>query len=237
MKWESPGPKFREYVVALKELWSAFAERRAPAHRGRFYTHTVTNPFFSPGPIGYDAPKVFIAAVNEYNAESVGVVADGILVHPLHSPAYLDTVLFPAMEKGLAKSGRSREDITVVCPVFLACGDTDEQAQTAAGFVKQQVAFYGSTRTYSRIFEIHGWEETPPRLHERMAKGDLAGMASEITDEMVATFAVTGSTDDVADEIRRRYEGRADRVYFYNLFATPLSDEDRQRELISSLSS
>lgn len=237
MKWESPGPKFREYVVALKELWSAWAESRPAAHRGRFYNHTVSNLFFTPGPISYDAPKVFIAAVNEYNAETVGVVADGILVHPLHSPKYLDEVLMPAISRGLAKSGRKREDITVVCPVFLACGDDEDQARSAAGFVKQQVSFYGSTRTYSRIFETHGWEDTPPRLHEKMAKGDLSGMASEITDEMVATFAITGKTDDLVPEIKERYGGRADRIYFYNLFATPLADETRQRELIGALSS
>src|ERR1041385_1967316 len=37
MKWESPGPKFREYVVALKELWTAWQERRPAQHRGKFY--------------------------------------------------------------------------------------------------------------------------------------------------------------------------------------------------------
>jgi probable F420-dependent oxidoreductase len=237
MKWESPGPKFREYVVAVKELWTAWTEKRAPQHRGKFYNHTITNPFFTPGPIAYPQPKVFIAAVNEYNAESVGLVADGILVHPLHSPKYLDDVLFPAIDKGLAKSGRKREDITVVCPVFLAVGDTDEQVQTSAGFVKQQVAFYGSTRTYARIFETHGWEDTPPKLHEKMAKGDFGGMASEITDDMVEILAVTGKPDEVSAEVERRYGDRADRIYFYNLFATPLADDSRQRELISSLSS
>lgn len=237
MPWESPGPKFREYVVALKELFTAFGEGRAPAHRGKFYTHNITAPFFTPGPIGQPAPKVFIAAINEYNAESVGVVADGILVHPLHTTRYLDEVLLPAIDRGLAKSGRSRDDITVVCPVFMAVGDGPDQVRNAAGFVKQQAAFYGSTRSYRRIFETHGWDDTPTRLHEKMAKGDLAGMADEITDEMVAEFAITGKLDDVAEGIRRRYEGRAQRIFFYNLFGTPLAVEGRQRELISELSS
>lgn len=237
MPWESPGPKFREYVVALKELFAAFGDGRPPAHRGKFYNHTISNPFFTPGPIGQPAPKVFIAAINEYNAESVGVVADGILVHPLHTTRYIDEVLFPAIDKGLAKSGRTREDITVVCPVFVAVGDTDEQVRTAAGFVKTQAAFYGSTRSYRRIFETHGWDDTPARLHEKMAKGDMGGMASEITDEMVAEFAITGKLDDVADGIRRKYEGRAHRIFFYNLFGTPLAVERRQRELITALSS
>lgn len=237
MPWESPGPKFREYVVALKELFAAFGEGRPPAHRGKFYNHTVSNPFFTPGPIGQPAPKVFMAAINEYNAESVGVVADGILVHPLHTTRYIDEVLFPAIDKGLAKSGRSREDVTVVCPVFIAAGDTPEQVQQAAGFVKAQAAFYGSTRSYRRIFETHGWNDTPAKLHEKMAKGDVGGMASEITDEMVEEFAITGTLDDVADAIKKRYEGRAHRIFFYNLMGSPLADEGRQRELITTLSS
>jgi probable F420-dependent oxidoreductase len=236
MPWESPGPKFREYVAMLKELWSAWQERRPAQHRGRFYNSTVNNPFFTPGPIDYPAPKVFIAAINEYNAETVGFNADGILIHPLHSPKYIDDVLMPAINKGLARSGRKREDITIVCPIFLAVGDTDEQAASAASFVKQQAAFYGSTRSYRRIFETHGWDETPTKLHERMSKGDMAGMASEITDEMVEVFAITGRTDGAVDEIKRRYETRVDRIYFYNAFATPFADEGRQRELIAALS-
>jgi probable F420-dependent oxidoreductase len=237
MTWDSPGPRFREYVEMCKELWSAWQERRPAHYRGKFYESTVNNPFFTPGPIAYDAPKVFIAAINSYNAETVGLVADGILIHPLHSPKYIDEHLMPNINKGLAKSGRKRDDVAVISPVFLAVGDTDEQVRTAAGFVKQQVAFYGSTRTYAKIFETHGWDETPPRLHQKMAKGDMAGMADEITDEMIETFAITGKPDDAVDEIRRRYGSRADRIYFYNIFATPLADEARQRELIAALSS
>jgi alkanesulfonate monooxygenase SsuD/methylene tetrahydromethanopterin reductase-like flavin-dependent oxidoreductase (luciferase family) len=155
----------------------------------------------------------------------------------VHSPKYIDDVLMPNISKGLAKSGRTRDDITVVCPVFLAVGDTDEQAATAASFVKQQVAFYGSTRTYAKIFETHGWHDTPAKLHEKMAAGDMAAMPAEITDEMVSTLAITGTPDDAVDEIKRRYAGRVDRIYFYNLFATPLADESRQREFIAALSS
>ena len=237
MPWESPGPKFREYVVMLKELWSAWQERRPAQHRGKFYESTINNPFFTPGPISYDAPKVFIAAINEYNAETVGLVADGILIHPLNTPKFLDDDIFPHIQKGLTKSERKREDITVVCPVFLAVGDNADQEASAASFVKQQVAFYGSTRTYAKVFNSHGWEDTPPRLHEKMSKGDISGMADEITDEMVHTIAVTGKPDDVVDEVKKRYGGRADRVYFYNIFATPLADDGRQRELIAALSS
>jgi probable F420-dependent oxidoreductase len=236
MPWESPGPKFRDYVRALKELWAAFGEGRAPNYTGRFYTHTVRAPFFTPGPMGFDAPKVNIAAINEYNAETAGLVADGLLVHPLHSEKYLDDVLFPAVDRGLAKSGRTRADLNVVIPVFLAVGDTPAETEASKSFVKMQASFYGSTRSYARIFETHGWGDTPPRLHEKMAKGDMAGMADEITDEMIETFAMTGPVDDLPAKIEKKYGGRADRIFFYNIGSTALADEGRQRELIAAVS-
>lgn len=236
MTWESPGPKMREYVQALKALFKAFQKEEPLNFRGRFYTHTVITPFFDPGPIDYPAPPVWIAAVNEYNAETVGLVADGILVHPVNSRRYLEETIFPAVERGLAKSGRSRQELTVSCPVFVVAGKTPEERAVADQFVRSQISFYGSTRTYRRIFEQHGWEDTPVRLHEHMAKMDFAAMAGEITEEMLDAFAIVADPDDVVDRIRQRYQGIADRVYLYNVFASIYADDEgRLREVIGAL--
>ena len=235
MPWESPGPKLREYVQAMRAIWTGWQEGKSPDFRGKFYTHTISTPFFAHPPIDVPPPEIWIAAVNEYNAETVGVCCDGLLVHPVHSTRYLDEVLFPAIDKGLAKSGRARSDIKLQCPVFLVVGKTPEEREQGAGFVRAQIGFYGSTRTYRRIFETHGWEGTPGRLHAKMASGDIAGMADEITDEMLEEFAITGDPDDVVDKVKARYGGVADRIYFYNLFASPFSDEGRLRELVNAL--
>ncbi len=217
MRWESPGPKFREHVQAVRALWEAFRSGQKPDFRGRFYTHTVISPFFDPGPIQHPDPQIWTAAVNEYNAETVGLCGDGILVHPVHSRAYIEQVLTPAIDKGLARSGRGREEITVMCPVFLVIGETDGEREAASSFVRSQIAFYGSTRTYRKIFETHGWDDVPPKLHELMAKGDVGAMGAEITDEMLDTFAIVGRPDEVPDKVKARYEGVAQRIYFYNL--------------------
>jgi probable F420-dependent oxidoreductase len=238
LKWESPGPKFREYVQAVRELFHAFQSGGQPDFRGRFYQHTLLTPFFRPGPIDYPAPEIWLAAVNEYNAETIGLVADGILVHPLHSAKYFEDVLLPAIDRGLEQSQRTLDDITIMCPVFIVVGKTPEERQGADGFVRSQIAFYGSTRTYSKIFETHGWHEVPGKLHELMAKGDIAGLTGTITDEMLDTFAITGDPDDLVDKVRARYEGLADRIYLYNTFASIYGqDEGRLREVIAALSS
>ena len=53
-----------------------------------------------------------------------------------------------------------------MCPVFVIAGKTPEERKGADGFVRAQIAFYGSTRTYRKIFETHGWEDVPAAVGE-----------------------------------------------------------------------
>jgi probable F420-dependent oxidoreductase len=234
MTWDSPGPRLREYVRAVRAIWQAFAREECLNFRGRFYTHTLLTPYFDPGPIPYPAPPIMLAAFNEYNCETVGLVADGILVHPIHSLKYLNEAIFPAIERGLKRSGRSQEDITVVCLVFVIVGEDGERA-TAEAFVRSHIGFQGATRTYAKIFELHGWGDKPARLHELLSKGDTGGLAAEVTDEMLEAFAVIGRTDEeVAEKIRQRYLGVADRLCIFNLANLPLNGhDDRLRRIVA----
>src|SRR2546421_6798612 len=101
-----------------------------------------------------------------------GEIADGVHVHPFHTARYLREVAIPALETGLERSGRKRTDVTLATPVFAVVGDAAERAQREA-FARLQIAFYGSTRTYSGVFEAHGWGELQGRLHGLMARQDV----------------------------------------------------------------
>ena len=81
--------------------------------------------------------------------------------------------------------------------------------------VRQQISFYASTRTYRVVLETHGWGAVADRLNEKAAKGEWAAMASEITDEMLDVYSVTGTWDDIGDKLKKRYDGLLDRVAFY----------------------
>ena len=48
-----------------------------------------------------------------------------------------------------------------------------------------------------------------------MKAGDIGGMASAITDEMLSHFAVVATWDDMADALRARYDGVASRIVSY----------------------
>jgi probable F420-dependent oxidoreductase len=170
---------------------------------------------WSPGTIDVDDPPVFVAGVNPWMCRMIGEVADGIHVHPLHSLRYVDEVVRPNLEAGARRSGRDPGEIRIVCPLLTIVGDDEGTQAKWRERARLQLAFYGSTRTYARIFELHGWPGTSERLHELQAAGDFAGMTKTFTDEMVDAFTLTSTWDDLADGIVNRYSGIADRVICY----------------------
>lgn len=220
VKWEHPGPKLREMIEVIRAIWDCWQNGAAPAYQGKFYQFTLMTPFFDPGPLSHPRPPIYIAGVNEYMCQLAGERCDGFHVHPFHSIKYLDQTVVPNLTKGLAKAGRSREDITLSSTVFAITGASRGEIERAKAPVKQQIAFYASTPAYRGVLEAHGWGEVGHRLTARSKRGQWAGMADEITDEMLDVYAVIGTFDEIVDKIKQRYTGYLDRFAFYFPFAT-----------------
>ena len=50
MPWSHPAPRMREFVLAMRAIWTSWQEGTKLDFRGEFYTHTLMTPFFDPGP-------------------------------------------------------------------------------------------------------------------------------------------------------------------------------------------
>ncbi len=224
VKFESPGPKMAEAIRALRAIWHTWQTGAKLDVKGRFYTFDVMTPFFNPGPIDHPHIPIFIAAVNPYMCGVAGELCDGLHVHPFNSPKYLREVVHPAVDEGLRKSGRSRKDFTYATSSFVVVGDTEQERAEQARMVKQQIAFYGSTRTYQPVLAAHGWEDLTAKLHKKSVEGDWGGMADLITDEMLDTYAVTATYDKLHDALSARYAGLLDRTALYQPYQPSLDD-------------
>jgi probable F420-dependent oxidoreductase len=212
--FEHPAPKMREVIEVCRKVWRAFAGEPID-HRGRFYTVTM-QPF--PGGSAPLRPiPIYLAAVNTGMLRLTGEVADGLLGHPFSSPLYFNEVVRPALDEGLAREGRKRDEVKVVQGVICSVSDDPRQALEDA---KLQIAFYGTTRTYRAVFDVHGWGDVVDPLREAHARGDLAGMVACITDEMAETYSVTGTAEQVREKVTR-WEGLADGLYLGAPWATP----------------
>jgi alkanesulfonate monooxygenase SsuD/methylene tetrahydromethanopterin reductase-like flavin-dependent oxidoreductase (luciferase family) len=107
---------------------------------------------------------------------------------------------------------------------MVVLGDTAEERRRNARAVKQQIAFYASTRTYQPVLAAHGLEDLVPRLHQKSLAGDWAGMTDLVSDETLDLFAVTGPFEEIGDRIRERYRGLYDRTQLYPSFQPSLDD-------------
>ena len=232
MPWSHPAPRMREFILAMRAIWDCWNTGGKLEYRGEYYTHTLMTPFFSPGPNPYGPPKVFLAAVGAVMTEVAGEVADGLMVHPFTTERYLKEVTLPAVERGLAKAGRSRDDFQLQYSAFVVSGPQKER-EAAAGMVRNQISFYGSTPAYRGVLELHGWGELQTEFNTLSKQGKWAEMAGLVTDDVLETFAVVADdADDVSTRLIARYGGVIDRISFY----VPVSgDADARAQVMKAL--
>jgi probable F420-dependent oxidoreductase len=215
MPWSHPAARMREFVLAMRAIWTAWETGTKLDFRGDFYEHTLMTPFFDPGPNDFGAPRVFLAAVGERMTRVVGEVCDGMLCHGFTTESYLRAVTVPALESGLAASGRTREALQLSLPAFVVTGTTEEESAAAAKGVREQIAFYGSTPAYRPVLEHHGWGELQTELNALSKQGRWAEMGTLVDDEVLDTFAVVAEPDRVGPALTERFGDLVDRISFY----------------------
>jgi alkanesulfonate monooxygenase SsuD/methylene tetrahydromethanopterin reductase-like flavin-dependent oxidoreductase (luciferase family) len=151
-------------------------------------------------------------------------------VHPFHTPKYLREYVHPAVEDGLRVSERSSQDFAYATASFVVIGDTERERAANTEWVRQQIAFYASTRTYEPVLAAHGWEGIAPELHQKSLDGDWKAMARLITDEMLDTIAVSGTYESIGTKLQERYAGLVDRIALYQPYES--ADETRRAALV-----
>lgn len=216
MPWHKPAPQMREFIQAVRAIWASWEDGSKLDFQGEYYKHTLMTPSFSPGPNPYGNPKIALASVGPIMTQVAGEVADAVMCHSFTTPEYIRNVTIPAMHKGIEKAGRNADDVELICQIFVATGETDEEIQAEANELRKLVAFYGSTPAYHGVLESVGLSD----LHEKLKLGARAGewneMAEMITDDLLNKFVVIGNPKDAAQEINSRYGDFAGRVSFYS---------------------
>ena len=202
--WSRPNARIREFVRAVRAIWRSWHEGERLSFQGEFYRHTLMSPFFNPGPNPWGPPPVYLAGFGPPMIAAAGEVADGWIVHPLHSRDYVHRVALPALERGLARGGRARAGFTVSCQTIVMVGRTDEELARARWKARGQIAFYGSTPAYRVFLDHHGWGDLHPVLNRMSKEGRWGEMIDLVTDDMVDTIGVSGTPAEVGPRLRAR---------------------------------
>jgi probable F420-dependent oxidoreductase len=216
MPWSRPAARMREMVAAIKAIFAAWEGHGELDFRGEIYRHTLMIPAFDPGPNPFGPPPIFTGGFGPLMTEAAGEVADGFLAHPFTTRRSLLENSLPALERGLARSGRRRDQIEIVCATMVVTADDEAELERVKAVSRKHLAFYGSTPAYRPTLDVHGWGELHGELNRMSKQGRWDEMADLVDDEILETIAVVGRRDEIAGKIRDRLAGIGDGVSLTN---------------------
>ena len=232
--WDSPGPRLREIILALRAIWDCWQNGSPLEFQGKFYSFTLMTPFFNPGPIRHPEIPIFVGGLNPYMCRLAGELGHGMHIHPLHSVKFIREAIVPRIKEGASKAGRDYREVSLSTAAFVATGQDNEAVEKAKEKVRSQIAFYSSTRNYFPVLEMHGWGATARSLQKKSIAGDWEGMSREISDEMLDEFAIIGTYPELAEKIRKKYHGVVDRLSLYDCLPAP-GKEKEWRPIIKAI--
>jgi alkanesulfonate monooxygenase SsuD/methylene tetrahydromethanopterin reductase-like flavin-dependent oxidoreductase (luciferase family) len=182
-------------------------------HEGRFY-RTIVHPTAPvPPPLRTDLP-IYMAGVNARMIEAAGAVTDGLVGHPLFTPEYTRDVVRPALARGAERAGRTEPPPIAGYLTTFVDEDGDAARQAARGVI----AFNSTVSTYRPVLTHHGFDAQADQIRAAWQRGDLAGMADAVSDEMVETIAIAGTPEEVRSQYQQRRAGLFERTLMWTPF-------------------
>jgi probable F420-dependent oxidoreductase len=200
----APAARIEELVPLVRSIWRL---HEGPVdHAGRFYRVRIS----SLGDLAAPSRSIpiYTAGLNPRMIEAAGRVADGLLGHTMFSPRYIQEVARPALERGAVRAGRDPSSVGFSTYTLAVADPDEERARREAAAM---IAFYGSVKSYGRLFEVCGFGREAAAIQTAFVDRNPDAMVAAVSDAMVDEFACAGTPEQVRDGLRR-FDGLVDEV-------------------------
>jgi len=212
-----PLAHLRETVAAVRHIVRG-AHRGLTPFRGEYYRADFAELQPAAPPVREEIP-IWVAALRGPAVQLAAEVADGVMGHPMWSLDWAVERIQPDLARGLARSGRRREDVDL--NLWLWCApDADES--TAIEDARPTVAFYAGVAQYESFFAAHGFRDEARRLQECVRRRDVLDHGALVPDDMVRAFVICGKKDAVRERIERAWSVADSLVLLPPAYALPV---------------
>ena len=180
-------------------------------------------------------PPIYYSGVGPQNLRVAGQFTDGLLAHPIFSRKYYEEIVWPEIETGLARAGKTRADFEMVAmPMTLVITNESERA-VAMSTAKRNLANYFTTHAYGTLMDMNGWQkqrEAIWKIAEAVggipSKFDFVALEAAVTEEMVHAVCLVGTAEEITQRATERYKGISDYWDFYAMHNQGHTTEQRQ---------
>jgi probable F420-dependent oxidoreductase len=205
LPWSPAGPWMREYVSAVRAVWAHWQSGTPLDIKGPHYNINLMVPLFNPGPIEHPEIPIHLAAVNSVMCRMAGEVAEGIRLHPVCTPSYIEKVMLPAVREGAAKAGRSLAHFQTCMKPLVAAAATEAELVPKVRDVRARISFYASTPQYRAAFDHLGLGDLADKLKLLSRAQKWEEMPQHINDDVLETFVTIGTYDTIARKLCDRF--------------------------------
>jgi probable F420-dependent oxidoreductase len=195
--YDRPLARLRELTALVHRMVTASEQGEIGRFEGDFFSVDLRGTRL-PRPVRPSIP-IWLAPLREPMVEMSAEVADGLLGHPVWSPRWIRGQVQDAVQRGLDRAGRTRDQFKIVAFLRVAISDDVEQATQDA---KLGIPMYAQIEQYASYFAAHGFDDDTAALRERASSGaPYRELASAVTDEMAREFVIVGTPDQAAEQI------------------------------------
>jgi alkanesulfonate monooxygenase SsuD/methylene tetrahydromethanopterin reductase-like flavin-dependent oxidoreductase (luciferase family) len=208
ISFDRPAARMAELVKLLRTTFDA-QKGGGLRFKGDFWDLKI--PLYArPGAAREQIP-IWIAAVNRKMIHTAGLVADGLVGHPIATRRWHREVTLPGIRAGEAEAGRE-EGACVLAP-YVMCSIADSREQ-AIREVKGQIGFYYTTDLYHSILDLHGLREVGQACRAAFKRMDLKAVAEAVPDSLVDEIAIACTPDEARDRFSEWKDLTADPLFY-----------------------
>ncbi len=210
----NPASHIRELIRFLRYAWSVPSDEHLSFNGKYVRVEGQALRGWGSGGVEDASAPIYLAAVNEGMLRLAGDLCDGLCGHPIASVRFIEEHVWPHVDEGLRRSGRTRDDFDHQS--WLTFAVSRDRAQ-ALRELKVHVARFMATRSYSVVLDSQGYGDVRERIRDAFVNhpDDPDALAAAIPDEVAAEHGLYGTPEDVAEQALR-YEGVIDTLCFYS---------------------
>ncbi len=209
--FDDPVERMREWVGAIRAVFACWQDGSPLSFEGRFTSHTMMPPLLSPSPLEAGPPPILIGALGPRMLAMTTAVADGVVLHPMTTDAFLAELVDERIPAGLAAAGRDPKSFEVVAGALVGIHG-DDDAPRVRDALRGMVAFYGSTPAYRSVLDSIGAGALQVELQDLTRAGRWGELPRVIDDALLDELCVIGRPAEVATRLAALYAARVDRL-------------------------